>query len=256
MKPYVCHICSKGFNGRGNLNIHMRIHTGERPYKCKICDRAFKTEGQIRHHLISHFNNKPFQCPHCSKFYKRKGVLKAHMLIHMDEPSFVEKKEYYYKIVNNLDNKCFTDLFDSYVIRSSSSKSTTNSSIKEDSHIDWKMGQQIKTNSTTSEILSNVNNIKLNSFVSVSNNGLETENLNIIQNNDENNIDNSFLEQDKSSKHSNSFVRVPKNQLLLEANSNVDIFQNKYVFEIKDEKNKLTLSEFNDDSLNINYLLL
>jgi len=248
MKPYVCHFCSKSFNGRGNLNIHLRIHTGERPYKCKICDKTFKTEGQIRHHLISHFNENHFQCPHCSKFYKRKGILKAHMLIHMDDPSFIQNKDYYDSIVDSLDNKSFTNIFDSYIDYANNSKNYTNNSNENISHISWEIGQQITSNSNYNEIFPTENNTKINSFMSVKNFDLKSENLNIIQNDDEN---------AKSKIGSNLLIKIPENKLLLESSNITDIFQAEYGMEEIGEKSQLSLSVVNDENIDLsNHLLL
>ena len=57
---------------------------------------------------------KPFQCPYCLKYYKRKGVVKNHILIHYSDPNFIAKKDFYKKIVDNLDNKNSIYLYDFY----------------------------------------------------------------------------------------------------------------------------------------------
>ena len=36
-----CPYCNKSFSNTGNLNKHLKLHTGERPHKCSFCGRGF-----------------------------------------------------------------------------------------------------------------------------------------------------------------------------------------------------------------------
>ncbi len=84
--------------------------------------------------------------------------------------------------------------------------------------------------------------------MSVKNFDLKSENLNIIQNDDEN---------AKSKIGSNLLIKIPENKLLLESSNITDIFQAEYGMEEIGEKSQLSLSVVNDENIDLsNHLLL
>jgi len=64
---FQCAVCLKHFKRKGDVDIHMKVHTGERPYPCRNvgCSQAFKTSSnRMRHertcpvfkgHSLGHF---------------------------------------------------------------------------------------------------------------------------------------------------------------------------------------------------------
>ena len=59
-KSFACDVCKKSFKFKSYLNVHRRIHSGERPYKCNVCDNSFTMKHHLTEHMLVHSGRKDF----------------------------------------------------------------------------------------------------------------------------------------------------------------------------------------------------
>ena len=84
-KKYACTICDRAFTQPGNLNEHIKTHTGEKPHVCHLCGKAFIQKGNLKEHMITHTGERPHVCHECGEAFTAKSRLKEHMIIHTGE---------------------------------------------------------------------------------------------------------------------------------------------------------------------------
>lgn len=79
MKHFSCTFCPYRATQKGNLQRHIRGHTGEKPFTCHLCPYSAKQKLHLDNHIRTHTGEKPFVCPKCSYRTNQDANLRRHI---------------------------------------------------------------------------------------------------------------------------------------------------------------------------------
>jgi len=47
-------MCPKDFSTKFNLEVHKKIHSGEKQFQCTMCEKQFIQKSQLKSHMLVH----------------------------------------------------------------------------------------------------------------------------------------------------------------------------------------------------------
>uniref|UniRef100_A0A182PN80 Transcription factor grauzone n=1 Tax=Anopheles epiroticus TaxID=199890 RepID=A0A182PN80_9DIPT len=85
-----CEYCQKWFNGKYNLNKHVRFLHNEQGqvFRCDICGHESPNSRALSYHKQRVHVEERFECEYCGKRFKRKLYLREHIAVHTNVPLY------------------------------------------------------------------------------------------------------------------------------------------------------------------------
>lgn len=78
-----CETCDEKFPLKSLLHKHIAIkHKAKYRFTCQVCQKGFWKESDLKSHMKTHVRDKPYKCECCGNAYKSKKNLTHHMRLH------------------------------------------------------------------------------------------------------------------------------------------------------------------------------